>query len=302
VRALPSVAERVRRAALPRFEAWGLWHDGDTAKPEAVRPAAWIVAHAPELYMSMLALLPWASMQSERQFGGFNLLPYGAALASGAIPPGASHGIDLTLTGYGHRRPIDRAHVPILRAAHLGFLDELDDDAVEGYFAFRTQIAFAALSSRDYFGLRYCNSDSVRMDIRSFSEDATDAVRIDRRRRDGYRSVLYSSDTFRERRPDYVDSCALDRDVDTPLLTAFACAGTDTGLWGAVSEAIAGANTDSPAVDAQSELIDAIGAISRLVDEWEGRPHPQGVPHRSRTGAGRRQTGDAEVPAFLRGG
>ena len=49
VREMPLVAESVRRDALPRFAAWGFWHDGDTGKPEAVRPEAWIVAHAPEL-------------------------------------------------------------------------------------------------------------------------------------------------------------------------------------------------------------------------------------------------------------
>lgn len=54
VRALPSVAAQVRRDALPRFAAWGLWHDGDAAKPEAVRPVAWIVAHAPELRIRAL--------------------------------------------------------------------------------------------------------------------------------------------------------------------------------------------------------------------------------------------------------
>lgn len=54
VRALPSVAARARRESHPRFAAWGLWHDGDAAKPEAVRPVAWIVAQAPELRIRAL--------------------------------------------------------------------------------------------------------------------------------------------------------------------------------------------------------------------------------------------------------
>lgn len=53
-RALPSVAARARHDSLPRFAAWGLWHDGDTAKPEAVRPVSWIVANAPELRIRAL--------------------------------------------------------------------------------------------------------------------------------------------------------------------------------------------------------------------------------------------------------
>ena len=54
VRALPSVAALVRRDAHQRFAAWGLWYDGDAAKPEAVRPVAWIVAHTPELRIRAL--------------------------------------------------------------------------------------------------------------------------------------------------------------------------------------------------------------------------------------------------------
>ncbi len=54
VRALPSVAALVRRDAHPRFAAWGLWHDGDAGKPEAVRPVGWIVAHTPELRIRAL--------------------------------------------------------------------------------------------------------------------------------------------------------------------------------------------------------------------------------------------------------
>ena len=34
---LPSVADRTRRNALPRFAEWGLWHMDDTPKPAAVK-------------------------------------------------------------------------------------------------------------------------------------------------------------------------------------------------------------------------------------------------------------------------
>jgi len=54
VREMPLVAAQVRRDALPRFAAWGFWHDGDAAKPEAVRPVAWIMARAPELCIRAL--------------------------------------------------------------------------------------------------------------------------------------------------------------------------------------------------------------------------------------------------------
>lgn len=52
---LPSVAERTRRNALPRFARWGLWHTDDTPKLAAVRPVAWLLLHAPELHIRAVA-------------------------------------------------------------------------------------------------------------------------------------------------------------------------------------------------------------------------------------------------------
>jgi hypothetical protein len=45
----------VQDAARARFAAWGLWHDDETPKPEAVRPVAWLLDHAPELRVRALA-------------------------------------------------------------------------------------------------------------------------------------------------------------------------------------------------------------------------------------------------------
>ena len=54
LREMPSVAEHVQRDAETRFAVWGLWHNGDVAKPEAVRPARYIVTRAPELRLRSL--------------------------------------------------------------------------------------------------------------------------------------------------------------------------------------------------------------------------------------------------------
>lgn len=52
---LPSLAAAAEREACPAFARWGLWHNDQTPKPEAVRPVAWLLAHAPELRIRALA-------------------------------------------------------------------------------------------------------------------------------------------------------------------------------------------------------------------------------------------------------
>jgi hypothetical protein len=51
----PSLAAGLRAKAVPRFAAWGLWHTDDMPKFAAVRPVAWLLAHAPELRLRALA-------------------------------------------------------------------------------------------------------------------------------------------------------------------------------------------------------------------------------------------------------
>lgn len=71
---LPVLRERMRRTTTPLFASWGLWHDDETLKPEAVRPVAWIVTRVPELRVrawlgaTLEAELLWAAVQyAERQ-------------------------------------------------------------------------------------------------------------------------------------------------------------------------------------------------------------------------------------------
>lgn len=45
----PDLLAVVRREALPLYAAWGFAHNDQTLKPNAVRPLAWVLRHAPEL-------------------------------------------------------------------------------------------------------------------------------------------------------------------------------------------------------------------------------------------------------------
>lgn len=221
--------------------------------------------------MPMLAFLPWATVSKPMRFGSFHIVSCSAALATGAIPADLRGAVDTILEGYGHKRPVDRAQVPLLRRDDLEFAAELDDSQIAAYYDFRTRLTFAALAERHYFyDLRYCCSDSVRLDIRSFTPQSTGAVVVQRRRRDGFQRIIYSTGTYHERKPDYVGWCDLCRHADVPLLDALEqCAARGDELWGRLADAIAvfvRANSDSPAVDPQSELIDTVSAFSRLVD------------------------------------
>ncbi len=45
----PALRAEVRDSATPCYRRWGLWHDDESLKPAAVRPAAWLLRHVPEL-------------------------------------------------------------------------------------------------------------------------------------------------------------------------------------------------------------------------------------------------------------
>ena len=45
----PGLLAVVRREALPLYAEWGFAHNDQTLKPNAIRPLAWVLRHAPEL-------------------------------------------------------------------------------------------------------------------------------------------------------------------------------------------------------------------------------------------------------------
>ncbi|HTA75363.1 MAG TPA: helix-turn-helix domain-containing protein [Gemmatimonadaceae bacterium] len=45
----PVLRSDLRTAATPMYRRWGLWHDDESLKLTAIRPAAWLLRHVPEL-------------------------------------------------------------------------------------------------------------------------------------------------------------------------------------------------------------------------------------------------------------
>lgn len=223
--------------------------------------------------MPTLAFFPWARLDRPCTFGDFRLVPLAQALSTGLVPSELHAAVTAILQGYGHVRPVDRASVALLHRADLPITGELSDADVADYYEFRTRLAFAMLSRREYFDFRYCSSESLELVIRSYTPESRGGVVVEHRRRDGARRILYSEGTFLQRKPDYVEWCALDRDMDADVLHALErVADSDDATWDDIAEALrvfVRANSDSPAVDVQSELVDLVSAFSRLVNQWK---------------------------------
>lgn len=231
--------------------------------------------------MPTLAFFPWGRIDEPLTFGGFRLVPLVTAVQAGSLDPSLHDAAQAILEGYGHRRAVDRRHVILLQREHATLTGELDDDAVADLYAFRTRLTFASLAARPYFDHRYWNSESLQLVIRTFTSDSRGGVLMQHRRRDGSQQTIYPAGAFRARKPDYVDWCSLPECIDVALLHALeggrataSASGSRPVVraWNAIAESLpvfVRANTDSPAVDAQSELVDLMSAYSRLLDTWD---------------------------------
>jgi len=224
--------------------------------------------------MSMLCFLPWTGITERLAFGSFHLAPSGEAFASGEIPADLREPVNAVLEAYGFRRDVDRARVPLLRHEGLTFTADLTEEQVAEYFEFRTRLAFAALAARQFFGLRYCNSDNLRLVVQGFTPERAGGALITSRRRDGEQRSIVPRGSLRVARPFHVvPTCELPRDLDSALLQVLELA-RQRGApdWLQLEEAIrlfVGANTDSPDVGVHADLVDTVSAFSRLAGAWD---------------------------------
>jgi hypothetical protein len=219
----------------------------------------------------MLAFFPWATVTERLSFGRFHIVPCAEALASSAAAP-HSDAVAAILLSYGKRRPVDRAKIPVLVASIDAPFADLGDDDVGAFFDFRLRLTFASLAARRFFGLRYHNSDSLRLVIQGFTPGGSGTALIVTRRRDGQTRNIVSKEMARVDRPHHVPWCELPQDLDSECLRAIEAAAfeddeSSTRLRDAI-QGFVGANTDSPEISARTELVDSVGAFSRLFGVW----------------------------------
>lgn len=221
----------------------------------------------------MLCFLPWATLTEPVHVGAFYLTPVSSALDDGEIPAAQVAAVETILEAYGHRRPVDRQEVPLLRRPGLGITADLTDEQVAEYFEFRIRLTFSVLGARRFFSHPYCNSDNIRLVIQGFTPERAGGALLRHRRRDGSTRIIVPPGNLSVSRPHHVsDWCELPRNMDRGLLEAMEIASEREELWGRLGEAarlFVGANTDSPDVSIHAELIDTISAFSRMANEWD---------------------------------
>lgn len=219
----------------------------------------------------MLAFFPWATVTDRLSFGAFHIVPCAEALADPTAAPNRD-AVTAILESYGHRRPVDRGNVPLLVSIADQPFADLTGDQIAASFDFRLRLAFSVLAARKFFSLHYCNSDSLRLVIQGFTPDRSGSALIVTRRRDGQTNNLVSGDSVRVARPHHAPWCELPRDTDAECLRSIeATIVQEDERATRLSDAIqifVGANSDSPDVGLRTELVDSVGAFSRLFDVW----------------------------------
>lgn len=224
--------------------------------------------------MPMLSFLPWATIREPLRFGRFQLIPTGVALGENMVPDEHRDALAAILTAYDHARPVDQRSVPLLRRDDVALTADLTADEIAEYFGFRERLAFAVLSARKFFGHRYANADSVRLVVQAFTVEGAGGAVFQHRRRDGATKSYVPAGTLRVARQLHVGlECDMPTDLDAVLLEALeAAAVSKPDVWARIEEPIrlfVGANTDSPDVGMHSELIDVVGAFTRLSGGWD---------------------------------
>lgn len=224
--------------------------------------------------MPQLAFLPWATIHEPVTVGEFRIVPYGVAVRTGEIDAGLADATSDILTAYeGHDRSVDRALVPLVHRVGRGVAEDVSDDEVASVFAFRDHLAFSALAARDFFGIRYLNSDNLRLVVQRFDPAGSGATMIITRRRDGSSKNIVSAGRLRESRPIHLGvECDISRDVDLELAAALQASqslGVDLrDRIGAMVRLFVGANTDDASTSTHTEVIDTASIFNRLADEW----------------------------------
>lgn len=222
--------------------------------------------------MPHIAFFPWASIDAPLVVGAYRIVPYRTAVENGEIPGDLIPLVaDILSTYDGHARAVDRASAPMLHRVGQPITDALDDDAVAAAFAFREQLAFAALSARDLFGVTYWGSENLQLVLQSFAPGGTGAVMTVTRRRDGSVRNIVSKERAKELRPPHVTGrCEIGRAIDVPLLEALQATGSlapdEQERLADIVHLWVGANTDNRAVSEHSEIVDTVSVFNRLAN------------------------------------
>lgn len=227
--------------------------------------------------MGVLAVFPWLTVDEDFSVGDFVVRRYSRGTAPFGTGQDEQRAADALLCMHVRRpgEPVESATLAGL--AERPLLDDLSDEEIGDLFEFAELLAFSGLAARTFFGLGvtgYSNRDTFEFFVRRF-QDPDGGLGIQRRRRDGSSSGLWSPGTVEFQRPLHVPAGIGSPPLDRALLDALLQLRTSgSDQWADLSEAItlfSQANTDSDSVPMRTEGVLTISAFERLYDCERGR-------------------------------
>jgi hypothetical protein len=213
--------------------------------------------------MRTVAYFPWLKLHEDRQPGGFRLLRFDRGKRPSGAGTEMQEVFDAVLEPYsmGGRRVTEAT---ILQPPGHELGAEVDEQTIDGMFAFSELLAFSALADREFFMHVYQNRDNFRLVVQNVLAVPKGAV-TQSRRRDGSSLGYWSKGTYRVQKPEHIPNTP--NSFDVTLIGSLQRA-QSSNEWDRLFESIVSfnlANTDSPDLPEQVEAILLVGAFERLL-------------------------------------
>lgn len=196
--------------------------------------------------MPELAFFPWLETEEVLEFGEIRLLPFVRGKQPGDIAEVTQGQMDAVLSAYAKGRGKAVRSATILDAGKA---------TRERLFKIATAIAFSALSSRQLFGVGYCNSHDFSFIVQPFIPERPNTFHFQTRRRDGGNGYYWDSKEFAFHCPEHISPNISNISIDPQLLKSLLSLDeTFENLWEAIAEFNA-ANSDSRDIPQHIELV-----------------------------------------------
>jgi len=218
-------------------------------------------------FMSMLVFFPWYCIPEKSTCGEFTLIPF----SRGELPYGKDPRqgiIDKILEPYRDHSGRSISSATLVQMSGLELTHSLNEDQLSEVFIFGEVVGFVGLSQREFF-LRHrsLSQEVFSVVAQRYADNGAGGSSIWVRRKDGNDINFISEDVFQVPCPWHV-SITASVNMNMPLLEALLNS-RDKDFWPLIEESIFGfnrANTDSPTVTQQAEIVLQIGAMERILD------------------------------------
>jgi hypothetical protein len=211
--------------------------------------------------MPELAFFPWLKLDEEYVFDEHKLIPCRIGRDNKHGFPEAIHKV---LEPYKDSHNGSLTHFVLFQFKDKQIIDDFDDNEKKEIFILKEIIAFALLAKRKYFqqSNNYINYNATDLYIQKVTENS-DFVGVYLRRRDVCRNGLTDKKGVHFYCPPHVQTTLskIDKEFVTSLFNV-----SKSDAWKSYEEAIFSynlANTDSPAIMEQTELVLLCGAFER---------------------------------------